>query len=87
MIFRDGRGFTLARTLRERHDYRGEIRAVGHILPDQYLFLLRCGVDTVALPTGTDLAPWHAARSQFSIAYQASADSALPVSPLRRALP
>ena len=85
--FRDGRGFSLARALRDRHGFTGELRARGHILPDQYLFLLRCGVDTVALPTGTDLAPWHAARSQFSIAYQASADSALPVSPLRRALP
>ena len=37
--FRDGRGFTIARTLRERFHYTGELRAVGHILPDQYLFL------------------------------------------------
>ena len=35
--FRDGRGFSIARTLRERYGFAGEIRAVGHILPDQYL--------------------------------------------------
>ena len=27
--------------------YKGEIRASGHILPDQYVFLNRCGVDNV----------------------------------------
>jgi len=37
--FRDGRGFSTARELRERYGYEGEIRAVGHVLPDQYLFL------------------------------------------------
>jgi len=37
--FRDGRGFSTARELRERYGYEGEIRAVGHVLADQYLFL------------------------------------------------
>lgn len=84
--FRDGRGFSLARALRERHGFAGEIRARGHILPDQYLFLIRCGVDTVELPAGTDLAPWRAALGRFEVAYQAAADSVAPLSPLRRAL-
>jgi uncharacterized protein (DUF934 family) len=84
--FRDGRGFSLARALRERHGFAGEIRARGHILPDQYLFLARCGVDTVVLPAGTDLAPWRAALRQFQVAYQPAADAPAPASPLRRAL-
>ncbi len=84
--FRDGRGFSLARALRERHGFTGEIRARGHILPDQYLFLTRCGVDTVELPAGTDVAPWREALHHFSMAYQAAADSITPLSPLRRAL-
>jgi uncharacterized protein (DUF934 family) len=57
--FRDGRGFTQIRALRER-GYRGEIRAVGHVLPDQFMSLVRCGVSTVALPEGADPAVWRA---------------------------
>jgi uncharacterized protein (DUF934 family) len=84
--FRDGRGFGLARALRERYGYTGEIRAHGHILPDQYLFLVRCGVDTVELRIGTELRPWREALARFQVAYQPASDDAAPLSPLRRAL-
>lgn len=56
--FRDGRGFTQMRALREQHGYTGEIRATGHPLPDQFLNLVRCGVSSVDLPTGQDAAVW-----------------------------
>lgn len=56
--FRDGRGFTQARILRERYSYRGDIRAVGHVLPDQFMALLRCGVSSVELAEGQDPAIW-----------------------------
>ncbi len=82
--FRDGRGFSLARTLRERYGFTGEIRAVGHILPDQYRFLLRCGVSTVALPEGADPAPWQAALGRFGVAYQPAAADEAPLDHLRR---
>lgn len=59
--FRDGRGFSTARALRERHGFTGEIRAAGHLLPDQYVALLRVGFSTVALPDDTDVGPWLAA--------------------------
>jgi uncharacterized protein (DUF934 family) len=59
--FRDGRAFTAARALRERHHFTGEIRATGHILPDQYVALLRCGVTTVELSDVADLEPWRQA--------------------------
>ena len=57
--FRDGRGFSQIRALRER-GCLGEIRAVGNVLPDQFLSLVRCGVSTVALPEGADPAVWRA---------------------------
>ncbi len=83
--FRDGRGFTIARTLRERYGYRGEIRAVGHLLPDQHSHALRCGFSTVAVPDGADLGPWQAALDRFHISYQPDATGADPVlSGLRR---
>jgi uncharacterized protein (DUF934 family) len=84
--FRDGRGFTIARTLRERYDYKGEIRAVGHILPDQYVFLLRCGFTTVEIPEGADPARWAEALAGFDIAYQPSITDDQPLSLLRRRL-
>jgi uncharacterized protein (DUF934 family) len=84
--FRDGRGFSLARTLRERYGFTGEIRAVGHILPDQYRFLLRCGVSTVALPEGADPGPWQTALGRFGVAYQPAAADEAPLDHLRRRL-
>jgi uncharacterized protein (DUF934 family) len=84
--FRDGRGFSIARTLRERYGFTGEIRAVGHILPDQHVFLLRCGFTSVAVPDGADLGVWAAALGRFHVAYQAGADTAPTVSLMRRGL-
>ena len=48
--FRDGRGFTLARTLRERFGYTGDIRATGHFIPDQFAALVACGFTTFETP-------------------------------------
>ena len=84
--FRDGRGFTIARTLRERYGFTGDLRAVGHILPDQYAFLLRCGFTSVAVPDDADLAPWAAGLGRFHVAYQPAEDGAPTVSLLRRSL-
>jgi uncharacterized protein (DUF934 family) len=70
--FRDGRGFTQARSLREGLAFRHEIRATGSILPDQYAFLLRCGITTVEIQDGADPAAWRKAANCFSLAYQPS---------------
>ena len=37
--FKDGRAYSQARILRERHRFRGELRATGQVLRDQFLFL------------------------------------------------
>ena len=50
--FKDGRPFTFAKMLRKKYDFRGELRAVGHVLPDQYVFLMRCGFDSVEIEEG-----------------------------------
>lgn len=44
----DGRGFTIARTLRLR-GYTGRLRARGHVLADQYAMARRAGVDEVEI--------------------------------------
>ena len=44
----DGRGFTIARTLRLR-GYAGRLRARGHIIADQYTMARRAGFDEVEI--------------------------------------
>ncbi|MGQ0522209.1 MAG: DUF934 domain-containing protein [Betaproteobacteria bacterium] len=75
----DGRGYSIARLLRERHGYRGELRAIGDVQRDQLLFLSRCGFDAFALKQGADPQAALSAFAEFSETYQASADSALPL--------
>lgn len=48
-VFTDGRGYSLARLLRGRHGYAGELRAVGDVLRDQLYFLRQAGFDSFAL--------------------------------------
>ena len=47
--YADGRGFSIARLLRDRDGFRGEIRAVGEYFVDQMPYLRRVGFDAFAL--------------------------------------
>lgn len=82
--FRDGRGFTTARSLRERFGFTGDVRAFGHVLPDQYTFLVRCGFSTVALREGQEADAWRTALGLVTVTYQRAQTGANPVSLLRR---
>jgi uncharacterized protein (DUF934 family) len=43
--FSDGRAFSTARLLRDKHGYRGELRAVGNVLSDLIPLMRRVGFD------------------------------------------
>jgi len=43
--FSDGRSFSKAEILRRRYEYKGTVRAVGQVLPDQFSHMLRVGFD------------------------------------------
>jgi len=77
--FGDGRGYSIARLLRSRHGYRGELRAVGHITRDLLFFLESCGFDAFELREGEDPREALASFGDFSEAYQASAARPLPL--------
>jgi uncharacterized protein (DUF934 family) len=77
--FGDGRGYSSARLLRERHKYEGELRAVGDVLRDQLFYMARCGIDSFALKAGKDIEGALAAFNDFSVAYQAAADDPRPL--------
>ncbi|QCI65015.1 DUF934 domain-containing protein [Phreatobacter stygius] len=43
--YADGRLYSIARLLRDRYGFKGEIRAAGDVLRDQIIFLARAGFD------------------------------------------
>ncbi len=47
--YTDGRSFSKAQLLRERHQFSGELRATGDILTDQLYMLDRCGFDALEI--------------------------------------
>ncbi|MGB5063692.1 MAG: DUF934 domain-containing protein, partial [Candidatus Competibacter sp.] len=77
--FSDGRAYSQARLLRERHGYRGEIRAVGDVLRDQLFFMARCGFDAFEPRADRSLEDALAAFGDFSASYQPAADQPLPL--------
>ncbi len=54
--FKDGRAYSQARLLRERYGFRGELRATGDVLRDQFLFLARAGFDAFEVKKEADAA-------------------------------
>jgi uncharacterized protein (DUF934 family) len=82
--FRDGRAYSQARLLRERYGFRGELRATGDVLRDQFQFLLRAGFDSFEVKKPADAQVFAEAAARFSVFYQPSADGRLPA--LRRRL-
>ncbi|MDN4630646.1 DUF934 domain-containing protein [Sphingomonas sp. PsM26] len=80
--FRDGRGYSAARILREA-GYTGELRAQGDVLVDQVLFMKRCGFDSFAPEAEIDPATLEAALTRYDRVYQKAADGQVPVWKLR----
>ena len=77
--FGDGRGYSIARLLRERYGYRGELRAVGQVARDNLYFMAQCGFDAFQLREGEDPRAALAAFDDFSEAYQATAARPRPL--------
>jgi uncharacterized protein (DUF934 family) len=68
--FGDGRGFSLARLLRQRYGYKGELRAVGEVARDHLYGMLAVGFDAFLLRDGESLLEALAAFQDFSASYQ-----------------
>ena len=77
--FTDGRGYSIARLLRERYGYTGSLRAVGDVLRDQLFYMLRCGFDAVAMKHDEHVDAALSAYRDFSDAYQTSVDRKEPL--------
>jgi uncharacterized protein (DUF934 family) len=72
--FRDGRAYSQARLLRERHGYEGELRATGQVLRDQFVFMLRAGFDALEVKKEADAAAFAETVKRYSVFYQPTGD-------------
>ena len=77
--FTDGRGYSSARLLRDRLGYTGELRAVGDVLPDQVFYMWRVGFDAFDLADGKSPQTAIEQLEEFSVTYQAAADTDKPL--------
>jgi uncharacterized protein (DUF934 family) len=86
--FADGRGFTVAQRLR-RMGFAGELRAVGHVIPDQYAYALACGFDAVEISDTQAArqpeAQWREALGAISARYQEGYRGVTSIHAARRA--
>jgi uncharacterized protein (DUF934 family) len=71
--FADGRGYSIARLLRDRHGYGGELRAIGDIARDQLALLYQVGFDAFVLRDGKDAHDALASLRDFTDGYQMTA--------------
>jgi uncharacterized protein (DUF934 family) len=83
--FRDGRAYSQARLIRERHRYRGELRATGQILRDQFLFMLRAGFDAFEVSKEADAHAFPEAARRYSVFFQPASDGVRTVAGARAA--
>jgi uncharacterized protein (DUF934 family) len=85
--FTDGRGYSIARLLRERHRYEGELRAIGDVLRDQLYLMAECGYDAFALSDGRDPQGALQGLQDFAGLYAATARAPQPWFRRRKASP
>lgn len=76
--YRDGRAYSSASLLRQRLRYEGEVRAVGDVLREQALFMIRCGFDSFVPADGSTPADWQAAARRHRHVYARAQDVRRP---------
>ena len=78
-VFADGRGYSIARILRDRMGYQGELRAFGDIIRDQLFYLKRCGFNSFAMREDSNAEEALASLGDFSVCYQGASDDPQPL--------
>jgi uncharacterized protein (DUF934 family) len=85
--FNDGRGFSIAKGLREQ-GYRGTLRATGALIPDQFAFALQVGFDEIELSDAQaerqPVEQWLHALTIVRDTYQNGEDGAVSILQRRR---
>ena len=77
--FADGRSYSIARLLRERHGYKGELRAIGEVGRDHLYYMSQCGFDSFELRAGEDPQEALAGFGDFSESYASTTAQPRPL--------
>jgi uncharacterized protein (DUF934 family) len=84
-FMRDGRPFSIGRLMRERYRYQGDLRATGDYIPDQVLFLLRCGYSSFEVGAEFSIDSLKRSVAAYTAWYQRGVDRTPTVLDLRHA--
>lgn len=84
---RDGRLFSLGRLLRERYGYKADMRAAGDLIPDQVLFMLRCGFTSFEVGDKFAVESLKRSVAAYTAWYQRATDRATTVAEMRHGAP
>ncbi len=68
--FTDGRGYSIGRLLRERYNFKGELRAIGDVQRDQIYYMSQCGFNAFAVREDRNVDDALSALDDFSDGYQ-----------------
>lgn len=82
--FGDGRAYSQAHVLRERHVFKGELRAIGDVQRDQLWQMYRCGINAYELRPDRSIEDALKAFSEYSLTYQPAIDTNSSISLRRR---
>lgn len=77
--FSDGRGYSIAYTLRGKLNFTGELRAIGDVLRDQLFYMQRVGFNAFAPRADRDIHEALKGLTDFSDSYQSSIDQKIPL--------
>ena len=78
-VFSDGRSYTNARELRQKHAFNGEVRAIGDVLRDQLYYMSQCGFDTFEIRHDQETELCLAAFKDFETGYQSTLTQPTPL--------
>jgi uncharacterized protein (DUF934 family) len=85
--FSDGRGFSIARSLRAQ-GYKGTLRATGALIPDQFAFALHVGFDEIEISDDQaarqPIEQWLHALTLIHDSYQDGVDGVVSILKRRR---
>jgi uncharacterized protein (DUF934 family) len=77
--FKDGRGYSYARELRTRYNFKGEVRATGDVLRDQLFYMTRCGFNAFEIRADRSIEEALHGLKDFSVTYQADVNDPRPI--------
>jgi uncharacterized protein (DUF934 family) len=77
--FKDGRGYSYARELRTRYNFKGEVRATGDVLRDQLFYMTRCGFNAFEVREDRSIEEALEGLKDFSVTYQGDVNEPRPL--------